>query len=94
MGPLGAPELIIIAVVLLVLFGASRLPATAKGIGQAMKIFKKEMRDEDKDDDTKAESSGSTSGSTSKPTPEITAQRSDAPASSVTEETQRAERQQ
>lgn len=89
MGPLGAPELIIIAVVLLVLFGASRLPATAKGIGQAMKIFKKEMRDEDKDkDDGKAESSGSTS------TPEITAQRSDTPASSVTEETKRAEQQQ
>ena len=49
MGSLGAPELIIIGVVLLLLFGASRLPATAQGLGKALKMFKKEVRDEDKD---------------------------------------------
>ncbi|WP_020573850.1 twin-arginine translocase TatA/TatE family subunit [Actinopolymorpha alba] len=48
MGSLGPTELIIIGVVLVLLFGATRLPQTAKGIGQALKIFKKELRDEDK----------------------------------------------
>ena len=45
---LGPTELIIIGVVLVLLFGASRLPQTAKGLGQALKIFKKEVRDDDK----------------------------------------------
>ncbi|HZC26730.1 MAG TPA: twin-arginine translocase TatA/TatE family subunit [Actinopolymorphaceae bacterium] len=48
MGSLGPTELIIIGVVLVLLFGATRLPQTAKGLGQALKIFKKEIRDEDK----------------------------------------------
>lgn len=45
---LGPTELIIIGVVLVLLFGATRLPQTAKGLGQALKIFKKEVRDDDK----------------------------------------------
>lgn len=48
MPTLGPTELIIIGVVLVLLFGATRLPQTAKGLGQALKIFKKEVRDEDK----------------------------------------------
>jgi len=44
---LGPTELIIIGVVLVLLFGATRLPQTAKGLGQALKIFKKEIRDDD-----------------------------------------------
>lgn len=45
---LGPTELLIIGVVLVLLFGATRLPQTAKGLGQALKIFKKEVRDDDK----------------------------------------------
>lgn len=45
---LGPTELIIIGVVLVLLFGATRLPQTAKGLGQALKIFKKEIRDDDR----------------------------------------------
>ncbi len=48
MAGLGPTELIIIGVVLVLLFGATRLPQTAKGLGQALKIFKKEVRDDDK----------------------------------------------
>jgi sec-independent protein translocase protein TatA len=48
MPSLGPTELIIIGVVLVLLFGATRLPQTAKGLGQALKIFKKEVRDDDK----------------------------------------------
>jgi len=44
---LGAGELMIILVILLVLFGGSKLPGLAKGLGQSMKEFKKAQRDED-----------------------------------------------
>jgi sec-independent protein translocase protein TatA len=52
MGNLGPPELIIIALVLVLLFGASRLPATARAIGRSMRIFKAEtkgLRDDSED---------------------------------------------
>lgn len=38
---LGATELIIILVIVVILFGASRLPEIGKGIGEAIKNFKK-----------------------------------------------------
>lgn len=47
MGDIGAPELLIIGVVIVLLFGATRLPATAKGLGQALRLFKKEIRDDE-----------------------------------------------
>ena len=49
MGSLGPPELIIIGIIVVLLFGASRLPATAKGLGQALRLFKKEIRDDEKE---------------------------------------------
>jgi sec-independent protein translocase protein TatA len=44
---LGAPELIIILVILLVLFGGAKLPGLAKGLGQSIKEFKKAAKEED-----------------------------------------------
>jgi len=44
---LGAPELIVILIILLVLFGGSKLPGLAKGLGQSIKEFKKAAKDED-----------------------------------------------
>lgn len=38
---LGMPELIIILVIVVVLFGATRLPEIGKGIGSAIRNFKK-----------------------------------------------------
>jgi len=38
---LGTTELIIIAVIIFVLFGARRLPEVGRGLGQAIKEFKK-----------------------------------------------------
>lgn len=35
---------LIIALIILLLFGATRLPALAKGVGQSMKVFKHEMK--------------------------------------------------
>ena len=50
LGPIGFQELIFILIVLLVFFGAKKLPELAKGLGQGIKEFKKatrEMSDED-----------------------------------------------
>lgn len=41
----GWPELVIILVVLLLLFGAKRLPEIARSVGKSTKEFKKGMRD-------------------------------------------------
>jgi sec-independent protein translocase protein TatA len=49
---LGAPELIIILVVLLLLFGGSQLPKLARSLGQAQKEFKKGIEEGKDDDDT------------------------------------------
>ncbi|MGH9967027.1 MAG: twin-arginine translocase TatA/TatE family subunit [Pyrinomonadaceae bacterium] len=39
-GGLGTPELILIAVVIVLLFGAARLPQLAKALGQSKRAFK------------------------------------------------------
>lgn len=38
---IGGPELLIILVIILLLFGAKKLPELAKGLGKSMKEFKK-----------------------------------------------------
>ena len=42
---MGAGELGIILIILLVLFGGSKLPSLAKGLGQSIKEFKKASRE-------------------------------------------------
>jgi len=49
-GNLTGVHLIILVLVVLVLFGATKLPIFAKGLGQSIKIFKKEMEDVRGDD--------------------------------------------
>lgn len=44
MAGLGAPELLIILVVVLLLFGTSRLPKLARSLGEASTEFKKGVR--------------------------------------------------
>ena len=39
-GSLGVPELLIILVIVILVFGASRLPELGKGIGKGIKNFK------------------------------------------------------
>ena len=45
-------ELIVIPIVVAVLFGAKRLPDSARSLGRSLRIFKSEMK-EMKDDDKK-----------------------------------------
>lgn len=49
---LGIPELIIILVVILIVFGAGKLPEIGSGIGKAIKNFKKASSGEDEIDVT------------------------------------------
>ncbi|HMK49771.1 MAG TPA: twin-arginine translocase TatA/TatE family subunit [Thermodesulfovibrionales bacterium] len=49
---LGTQELIIILVIVVVLFGATRLPQIGSGIGQAIKNFKKSVKEADEIDVT------------------------------------------
>jgi sec-independent protein translocase protein TatA len=44
---LGGPELIIILAIIMLLFGGSKLPDLAKGLGKSIKEFKKASRDDD-----------------------------------------------
>ena len=44
MGSLGAPELLIVLLVVLVLFGGAKLPALARSLGQAKREFETEVR--------------------------------------------------
>ena len=47
MGRIGMPELLIILAIVIVIFGANRLPQLGRGIGSAIKNFKDGMRDEE-----------------------------------------------
>ncbi len=51
------PEIWIIVIVLLVLFGGSQLPKLARSLGEAQKELKKGMKDEGGSDATSAEPS-------------------------------------
>ncbi|OJY16492.1 MAG: hypothetical protein BGO98_30945 [Myxococcales bacterium 68-20] len=55
LGGLGAPELIVIALIALLLFGAGRIADIGKGLGQGIKNFKQGLKEagdaeEDKDE--------------------------------------------
>lgn len=52
---IGFPELLVILLIVLLLFGAGRLPEIARSIGKAIQEFKKGVKDiqRDVDDDKK-----------------------------------------
>jgi sec-independent protein translocase protein TatA len=47
MGPLGLPELLIILFIVVLIFGANRLPALATGLGKSIRSFKDGMKEGD-----------------------------------------------
>jgi len=47
MGSLGLPELLIILFIVVLIFGANRLPGLARGVGSAVKEFKDGMKSDD-----------------------------------------------
>jgi len=50
---LGMGELVIILIVVLLLFGAKKLPELAKSIGKSLKSFKEGMNEDNKSDKDK-----------------------------------------
>lgn len=54
---LGVPELLIILVIVVLLFGASRIRGVAGALGGSIKDFRKAVKDEDTTKESKAESS-------------------------------------
>ena len=52
---LGAPELLIVLVVVLVLFGGSKLPKLARSLGQAQNEFKQGIKEGGTADEDEAE---------------------------------------
>lgn len=54
MGPIGMPEMVMIFIVILLLFGAKKLPELARGLGKSMGEFKK-AREEFESEITRAE---------------------------------------
>ncbi len=47
---LGMPELIVILVIIVIIFGAGKLPEIGSGIGKGIKNFKDATKNEDKDE--------------------------------------------
>ena len=45
MGSLGVPELIIILIIIIMIFGANRLPEIGRGIGKGIRNFKESTRE-------------------------------------------------
>jgi sec-independent protein translocase protein TatA len=61
---IGGTELLVILAIVLLLFGGSKLPALARGLGQSVKEFKKASQDDDeKPTEAKKSEPGKTSGS-------------------------------
>jgi sec-independent protein translocase protein TatA len=50
MGRLGLPELLVIFVILVLLFGAAKIPQLGKGLGEAIRNFKKGLGGSDDED--------------------------------------------
>ena len=46
-GSLGLPELLIILLIVIIIFGANKLPQLGKGIGQGLRNFKESVKGEE-----------------------------------------------
>ncbi|MEW5981547.1 MAG: twin-arginine translocase TatA/TatE family subunit [Acidobacteriota bacterium] len=50
MGRIGLPELLVILAIIILIFGANRLPDIGRGIGRAIRNFKAATNEEDRKD--------------------------------------------
>jgi sec-independent protein translocase protein TatA len=57
---LGAQELIIVLVIILLLFGAKKLPELANSMGKSIKEFRKASEEADEDGEVRAEKTSDT----------------------------------
>ena len=64
-GPLGIPELAIIVVVILLIFGARRLPEIGTSMGKGIRTFKTALMGEDEKEEAEKTAAGSKDDSSS-----------------------------
>lgn len=57
---IGMPELIIIFAIIMIIFGANRIPQMAEGIGKGIRNFKKGINEKDQIDVTPKKAEGMT----------------------------------
>jgi len=50
-GSLGLPELLLIALIIVIIFGATRLPQLGRGIGEGIRNFRSALKGDKKDDE-------------------------------------------
>ncbi len=50
-GSFGIPELLLILLIVVIIFGASKLPQLGKGLGEGIKNFKNSIKGDDKPKD-------------------------------------------
>jgi sec-independent protein translocase protein TatA len=50
LGPVGPTELILILLIVIIIFGAKKLPDLGKSLGEGIKNFKKSMSHKDRED--------------------------------------------
>ncbi|HXY38699.1 MAG TPA: twin-arginine translocase TatA/TatE family subunit [Vicinamibacteria bacterium] len=56
MGSLGMPELLLIALVFIIIFGGGKLPQLGRGLGEGIRNFRDAMREGERGSDEKRES--------------------------------------
>lgn len=54
MGPLGFPELIIIFLIIVVIFGASKLPQLGRGMGEGISNFREGLKGKPDEEDKRS----------------------------------------
>ncbi|MDW7760179.1 MAG: twin-arginine translocase TatA/TatE family subunit [Acidobacteriota bacterium] len=54
LGPVGPTELILILLIVIIIFGAKKLPDLGKSLGEGIKNFKKSMSHKDREDQDSA----------------------------------------
>lgn len=69
MGSLGPTELIIIAVVIILLFGAKKMPDMARSLGRSMRIIKAETKGMKQDDQDADQATATTTAAPVTPSP-------------------------
>ncbi|MDA9036068.1 twin-arginine translocase TatA/TatE family subunit [Flavobacteriaceae bacterium] len=55
LGMIGAPQVVLIVVAVLLLFGGRKIPELMKGLGSGIKEFKKATKEEEETSDSKEE---------------------------------------
>jgi sec-independent protein translocase protein TatA len=54
-GPIGPTELLLILLIVVIIFGARRLPELGKSLGEGIKNFRKSISGKDKDEGSNSE---------------------------------------